>query len=219
MEPEIVFEDEDIIVCHKPGGMATETSRMAQQDMVSWLKNRRAARNEESYVGVVHRLDQPVEGLLVFARHPKAAAALSRQLQNGVFHKRYYAVVSGARLPENGILEDYIIKDSAKRCACKVSASHPGARPARLSYRRIAEAGDRQLLDIELHTGRFHQIRLQLSDRQAPILGDTKYGGQPVEGGLCLCAYRLGFFHPSSGVPEEFEIVPGAGGFAMFFSK
>ena len=89
---EIIFEDNDIIVCHKPAGMATQTKRLGQQDMESFLKNYRASKKEEPYIGVVHRLDQPVEGVMVFAKNPKAATALSKQVQQRIIGKHYYAV-------------------------------------------------------------------------------------------------------------------------------
>jgi 23S rRNA pseudouridine1911/1915/1917 synthase len=216
MEPKIIYEDEDIIVCHKMPGVATQTSRITDADMVSLLRNYRAGKGEPPYVGVIHRLDQPVEGLLVFAKTEKAAAALSKGLQQGQFAKCYYAVVSGKELPSEDTLEDYLIKDTKGRRAVIAKANQPGAKLARLHYQKLATCDDLQLLDIRLETGRFHQIRAQLSARQAPIVGDAKYGGKETGEPLCLCSYRLEFSHPATGQKMEFQIKPQSEGFQRF---
>jgi 23S rRNA pseudouridine1911/1915/1917 synthase len=208
MKPEIVFEDREIIVCHKQPGIATQTNRVDVQDMESLLKNYRSEKGEKPYVAVIHRLDQPVEGLLVFAKTKTAAAALSKQVRQRQFTKHYYAVVSGRILPAEGSLEDYMARDAYHFCACGVEEEYPGAKFARLQYRKLASQGLRQLLDIKLETGRFHQIRFQFSSRQAPIVGDYKYGGEQTGEPLLLCAYSLEFRHPVTGQHMEFQIAP-----------
>lgn len=150
--PEIIFEDKDIIVCHKPAGMATQTKRLGQQDMESFLKNYRASKKEQPYIGVVHRLDQPVEGVMVFAKNPKAAAALSKQVQQRIIGKHYYAVCTKTvhtqlqpqeqteelSLGNTGTLTDYILTDKKNNISKVVSPEdankNPQAKRAVLDY-------------------------------------------------------------------------------------
>ena len=112
-EPEILFEDKDILICRKPAGVATQTKRLGQQDMESLLKNYRAKKGEPPYIGIVHRLDQPVEGVMVFAKNQQAAAHLSKQVQDRVIGKYYYAISVQEMDPyyAEGVLEDYLITD------------------------------------------------------------------------------------------------------------
>ena len=110
-EPEIIFEDSDILVCRKPAGIATQTKRLGQQDMESLLKNYRAKKGEPPYIGIVHRLDQPVEGLMVFAKNQKAAAYLSKQVQDRVIGKYYYAISANMPFEKTAVLEDYLLTD------------------------------------------------------------------------------------------------------------
>ena len=207
MNLNIIYEDGDLIVCHKPAGIATETKRVGQQDMVSLLKNYRAGKGEPPYVGMVHRLDQPVEGLLVFAKTPKAAANLTKQLSKGILNKKYYALVRGEVAPSSGDLEDFLWKDSGNvaRVVTGREKEFPQAKSATLSYTVsgetklknaqtsmsqpdctadiVSKAGETceipvSLLDIRIETGRFHQIRAQLAHAGYPILGDRKYGNE-----------------------------------------
>ena len=218
--------------------------------MVSELKNYLAAsqRSKSSsgsggrlpYLGLVHRLDQPVSGILVFAKTPKAAAELSRQAsgagtgklsgvkkENGVekgMEKEYRALVyveEGISLPEAGTereLTDWLKKEPGQNFSRVVSAGTPGAKRAGLSF-RVAETGNVpesrcSCLAIRLHTGRHHQIRVQLSHAGLPLLGDARYGSAQSREysarlgirSICLCACRLNFFHPVTGKQMEFEI-------------
>ena len=138
MQKNIVFEDEHIIVAYKPAGIATQTARLGQQDMVSELKNYLARKPEnkgkgEPYLGLVHRLDQPVCGILVFARTPKAAAALGRQIADKSMQKYYYAVIFGRPKQNAGSLEDYLYKDGKTNLSLIVRESFPEAKRAQLS--------------------------------------------------------------------------------------
>lgn len=220
---EIIFEDKDIIVCHKPAGMATQTKRLGQQDMESFLKNYRASKKEQPYIGVVHRLDQPVEGVMVFAKNPKAAAALSKQVQQRIIGKHYYAVCTKTvhaqlqpqeqteelLLGNTGTLTDYILTDKKNNISKVVSPEdankNPQAKRAVLDYEVIKQEQDKTLFDITLHTGRQHQIRLQLSNMGYPIIGDKKYGGIANDK-LMLCSYRIEFEHPINGTKMDFKI-------------
>lgn len=221
----IVYEDEQIIVAYKPAGIATQTSRIGQQDMVSELKNylaKKANNNKEPYLGLIHRLDQPVCGLLVFAKTKSAAAALSRQLETGELQKYYYAIVLGKPKNEADVLVDYIYKDGHTNKSFVVKESFPEAKKSILEYRIIKtlialeENTEATLLEIKLLTGRHHQIRVQLSNADMPILGDTKYGSSRSKDfsntsackNLALCAHKLRFKHPLTGKELTFERDP-----------
>lgn len=134
MEIRILFEDEQIIVCEKPAGVAVQTKRLGQADMESLLKNRRAGKGELPYIGVVHRLDQPVSGVMVFAKTKEAAAALSRQIASGLADKFYYAVTDGVPETGKGQFTDYLLRDGRTNTSAVVESSTPGAKRAELSY-------------------------------------------------------------------------------------
>lgn len=212
---DIVYEDKSVIVCHKKAGMAVQTARPGEMDMVSALKNYLARdRKGEPYVGVIHRLDQPVEGLVVFAKDKKAAAVLSQQVQSGgTMHKEYLARVYGKLNKDCGRLTDWMIKDSGNISRI-VSEGTAGAQKAELDYETLSVSQDTALLKIVLHSGRHHQIRLQLSSNAAPILGDTRYGTQESVAyarsigirRLCLIAKKLEFDHPVSAKRKSFEL-------------
>ncbi len=216
MDLEILYEDEDILVCYKPAGIATQTSKASEQDMVSLIRNYLVAKGQEPYVGVIHRLDQPVEGILVFGKNAAASAILSKELKEYSFAKHYLAIVTRESIPDEGVLEDYIVKDGKKSRAMIVDASNPRAKRAVLSYRKVGQVDNLCLLRVKLETGRFHQIRVQFASRTAPILGDVKYGGTKNEAGLCLCAYRLHFTHPVTEEAMGFTIRPKNASFDAF---
>lgn len=225
MRTEIVYEDQDILICHKPAGLAVQSARVGQPDAVSELKNHLAG----AYLGIVHRLDQPVEGLLVFAKNKKTAAALTRQLEEGTLNKQYCALVYGQPSRSSGELTDYLCKDG--NVARVVPEGTPGAKKAVLQYKmrtvpkgsedicptgESRTAGRTACLDVHIDTGRFHQIRCQLAHAGMPILGDQKYGtAESLEEsrrlGICqtaLCACQIRLQHPVTGRTVFYEINP-----------
>lgn len=222
-QPKIIYEDDIVIVCHKPAGLATQTRRLGQPDMESFLKNHVALAGNSTgkgvlpYIGIVHRLDQPVEGVMVFAKTPKAAADLSDQVRTHSFGKKYYALVQlpenvayftkASGLPESGTLEDWILFEKAKNTSAVVPEKTGGAKRGILDYQVLGQKNARALLDITLHTGRHHQIRVQLAHLGTPICGDRKYG-KAVSGSPALCSYHIDFEHPVDGRRMAFEIVP-----------
>lgn len=240
MQTQIVYEDEAVLVIRKPAGLATESASIGQKDVVSELKNYVAKKNpgKMPYLGIVHRLDQPVEGLLVFAKTKKAAEDLTTQLGKGTLKKEYLAVVCG-KVPENtGRLVDYLIKvngmavvkDAADAKTEKdvdaqaEKAADPQAKKAVLTYTKKAETEKFTLLAVQIETGRFHQIRAQLSHAGFPILGDEKYGSEESKElsrekkirFTALCAASLSFRHPVTGKTMAFTQTPQNPAFADF---
>ena len=178
----ILYEDADILVCVKPAGTASETRKSGEQDMVSLLRNYRHGRGEEPYAGLVHRLDQPVEGILVFGKHARSTSALSRQLARGGFSKIYLAVTEKAMPQQEGRLVDFLKKDSRSNTSFVAAQGEAQAKKAELLY-QVLETQARQervqnLVRIELLTGRHHQIRVQMAHLGTPLAGDLKYGRQ-----------------------------------------
>lgn len=212
----ILYEDEAVIVIHKESGEPVQSAQIGAADCVSMLKNHLAkaqtTQKGEPYLGVVHRLDQPVAGLLVFGKSEKAAAALSAQLNDKRMSKRYHAVVEGI-VPDEGPIRlvDMIYKDASKSKAAV--GERADAKKAELVYKveSVNHEDNTSILDIELITGRFHQIRAQLSHAGYPILGDGKYGSSRrhednIRGGIALTADRLEFVHPVSGRKSLYTI-------------
>lgn len=206
----IEYEDESVIVCRKPAGLPVQSARASQIDLESLLKNHTPS------VGVVHRLDQPVEGLLVFGKNKAATAALNRSLASGELKKDYLAVVHGAPEPPSGELSDHLRKDGKSRTALVVSENEPGAKSAVLRYRVRGKQGERSLVEIGLVTGRFHQIRAQMAHHGWPLLGDRRYGRPDGISNPALCAFRLSFPHPKSGKYMKFQVCPEGEAFAGF---
>lgn len=202
----IIYEDAHMIVCHKPSGVPVQSAGVGTMDLECACLNYL----QTTYIGIVQRLDQPVEGLMVLAKTRKAAGELNRQVQDGRMEKRYLALVDGHLEPSEGVFQDQMVKDGRSRMGRVVPPHTKGAKEARLRYRVLAERGGQSLLEIHLLTGRFHQIRVQLSSRGYPLVGDRKYGyqGEQKAAGLALCAYRLRLFHPDSQKEMCWEIRP-----------
>lgn len=221
----ILYEDKDLLVCVKPAGIAAQTKKCGEQDMVSLLRNYRYANREEPYIGLVHRLDQPVEGILVFGKHAGSTAALNRQLTQGSFSKVYLAVAEGTMPAAEGKLVDFLKKDGRANCSAVVGQDEPGAKKAELLYQVLeTDAGIqpvRNLVKIQLLTGRHHQIRVQMAHLGTPLAGDCKYGRQDKTAvqhpsGLGLCACELVFVHPVFQKNMKFETAPSQKVFQTF---
>lgn len=222
----ILYEDADILVCVKPAGTASDTRKSGEQDMVSLLRNYRHGRGEEPYAGLVHRLDQPVEGILVFGKHARSTSALSRQLARGGFSKIYLAVTEKAMPQQEGRLVDFLKKDSRSNTSFVAAQGEAQAKKAELLY-QVLETQARQervqnLVRIELLTGRHHQIRVQMAHLGTPLAGDLKYGRQETASrgtqaaGPALCACGLEFLHPASRKKMKFHICPSQPVFQKF---
>lgn len=217
----IIYEDKDILVCKKPAGLPTQTAKITAPDLVSELK-KYLAEKKESYLTVIHRLDQPVEGLLVFAKNKEAAKILSEQLKQNEMNKVYYAVAFNQPPVQEGMLEDYMIKDGSR--AKIVTADTPGAKRAVLHYRLVAMEKGRSLYEVRLETGRFHQIRAQMAHAGMPLLGDKKYADAAIQvysevhgiKNVALCAFKLKLIHPKSREEMLFVSNPSGSVFQEF---
>lgn len=200
----ILYEDNHIIVVYKFSGILSQSDSTKDLDMVSIVKRYLKDRYHKPgnvYLGLVHRLDRPVKGVMVFAKTSKAAARLSKQIRNGQMHKKYYAVVEGILKEKEGILENKIEKIDNK----KVLIDSQNGKEAKLKYKVIKEKDNLSLVDINLLTGRYHQIRIQFSSRNHPLYGDTLYGSK-YKGDLALISYSLSFIHPTTKEKMCFEI-------------
>jgi 23S rRNA pseudouridine1911/1915/1917 synthase len=198
--PSILFEDNHLLAIDKPAGLPTmgaPRGRVSAVELAKAYLKRKYDKPGNVYIGVVSRLDATVSGVLLLARTSKAAARLNEQFKSGTVEKTYWALVSGNPEPA-GELADYLLKDEAAERMRIVAAGRPGAKHAALHYRRIAAVADgAALLEIQLLTGRKHQIRVQLASRGWPILGDKKYGSSAdFPKGIALHSRRLVFEHP-----------------------
>ncbi|MDO4339158.1 MAG: RluA family pseudouridine synthase [Eubacteriales bacterium] len=232
-EDTIIYEDGQILVCHKPSGIAVQNAGFGVMDMECGLKNYLAKKKPggEIYLGIVHRLDQPVEGVLVFAKTPLAARELSRQMSKGEMCKKYLAVTEGKPEKEEGVLEDYLKKNGKTNTSFVVQPGTPGGKKARLFYRVLqktdisadgagAGAENRYLVEIILETGRHHQIRVQMAHAGMPLLGDRKYNAQEQKRmALGLCSCELSFVHPKTKKKMEFHVNPSGEAFEGFRIK
>ncbi len=207
----ILFEDNHIMVVVKPVGMVVQADRTGDLDVVSVLKEMRRTKEGKPgnvFLGLIHRLDRVVGGVMVFAKTSKAASRLAEQVRGRSMDKGYLAVVRGAGLP-GGTMEDYLWKDEATNTSKTVEASAPGAKAARLHYSVLAEDKGLSLVEIELETGRSHQIRVQFASRGWPLVGDVRYGKE--RGGTegpALWSHRLSFRHPVNKEVMVFEAGP-----------
>ena len=206
----IQYEDDALIVCVKEAGVATQTKNIGQRDMEIMLRTYRMQKGEPSYIGVVHRLDQPVSGLMVFAKTKEAAAHLSRQIASKAADKYYYAVTDGIPAKQSGKLTDYLLRDGRTNFSRVVPDNTQGAKRAELSYEVLEQKDGRALVRVLLGTGRHHQIRVQFAHAGTPLVGDCKYNFKEnirqTGEGLMLCSYKLAFVHPVTKKKLVFEM-------------
>lgn len=211
-KPEIVYEDEKKIIVFKPAGVLTQSGKSFDTDLVSQVLTYRRSKGEDTYAAVINRLDRPVSGLVLLAKTRQEAARLSALLQKDSLSKMYYAVLCGKPEEKEGTFVDYLRKDGKNNVSSVVDKETPGAKRAELQYEVLEEIELEDtmkltLVRIHLITGRHHQIRVQFSSRNMPLLGDSKYGGEKGRRALeilrnsgkrmlgryetALCAYSL----------------------------
>lgn len=202
MSVHILYEDNHLLVVEKPVNIPVQEDESGDKDLLTMLKEYLKERYQKPgnvYLGLVHRLDRPVGGVLVFAKTSKAASRLSDVLRKREMERTYIAVVRG-RLEVSGKLEHYLWKDGKKNKVHTVEATYPGAKKAVLDYSTRESKEGLSLLSITLHTGRSHQIRVQLAASDAPLYGDQKYGQHVNKPGqqIALWAHTLKFPHPTT---------------------
>ena len=208
----ILHEDNHIIVVLKPQNIACCPDESGDDNLLDCVKRYlKTTYNKagNAYAGLVHRLDRPTGGVMVFAKTSKAAARLSEQMRNGGFEKRYLAVLCGSPSKKRATLENYLRKNSVNNTVYVCTQTEEGAKFASLDYEIKEEKERLSLAEINLNTGRTHQIRVQFASINTPVYGDMRYGGEKaVRGKLALWAYSLRFKHPTTGEILKFMIEP-----------
>lgn len=213
MKIPILYEDNHLLIVEKPVNIPVQEDRTGNPDLLTILKDDIKVRFNKPgnvYLGLVHRLDRPVGGVMVFAKTSKAASRLSDMIRRQVIERKYYAVVHGVPKQKTGQLVHYLYKDQKNNKVTVTSSSHPKAKQAILDYEVIESIEGFSLLSVKLHTGRPHQIRVQLATIGHPIFGDQKYGKQKNEIGqqIALWAYLLELEHPVRKEPVEIISLP-----------
>jgi 23S rRNA pseudouridine1911/1915/1917 synthase len=205
---EVLYEDNHLLVVNKPAGIATMGVATNTASLLTQAKEyvkHKYQKPGNVYLGIVSRLDAPVTGIVLMARTSKAARRLTQQFRAQCVRKTYWAVIDSPLDPPAATCVDWLRHDERHRRVCISSSADPGAKQARLRYWTIQSLGTARLLEIELETGRKHQIRVQLAHRRRPILGDRKYGStREFPGGIALHARRLELEHPVRHCPLEF---------------
>lgn len=206
---EIVYEDNHIVVVNKAAGeivQGDKTGDTPLSEMVKQYLKEKYNKPGNVFCGVVHRIDRPVSGLVIFARTSKALERLNKILREGEIHKTYRAVVEGHPAQKEALLENWLVSDGRINKTFVTDSRNRDAKLSRLEYRTVEEGDRYSLLEINLLTGRKHQIRAQLSAIGHPLKGDLKYGARRSnrDGGISLQAFRIRFTHPVS--KEEIDL-------------
>ena len=213
MKIKIIYEDNHIIVVEKIPNVPTQEDETGDISMMSLIKEyikEKYNKPGNVYLGLVHRLDRPVGGVMVFAKTSKAASRLSDEVRKKIFKKEYLAVVDGKFEKEKGTLENYLYKDKKTNTSYVVNKDKKDAKYAKLDYEVIKYDKENNLsvLKINLHTGRHHQIRVQLSNIGHSIYGDQRYGKRGKNKQIALWAYKLTIEHPTKKEKMEFLDLP-----------
>ena len=209
----VIYEDNHILVVEKPPNIPSQSDKTNDIDMLTICKKyikEKYNKPGNVYLGLVHRLDRPVGGIMIFAKTSKAASRLSNQVREKIFKKKYLAVVDGKPENKTGILEDYLYKDERNNISKVVNKDKKNAKYAKLEYELIVydEVKNLSLLSINLYTGRHHQIRVQLSNFGHSIFGDQKYGTRGKGKQIALWAYELEIEHPITKEKMTFKDFP-----------
>lgn len=235
---DIAYEDQYIIAVHKRAGVATQTAKVYEKDIVSHVSSYMMEQNGNASIGLINRLDQPVEGIVLFGKNKKTTSVLSQMLTEGKITKHYYAAVylNKEDIEDSGKLVNYLLKDSKTNSSRIVDDKTTGAKRAVLEYKLFkvlnnnyseffaSEKSNIYLADIHLITGRHHQIRVQMSGAGMPLLGDVKYANEDIVRlskdmgikNVALCAYSLAFLHPVTKEAINIEITPNGEWYKLF---
>ncbi len=215
----VLYEDNHLLVVEKPYGVPSQADSSGDKDMLTLCKayiKQKYSKPGDVYLGLVHRLDRPTRGIMVFARTSKAAGRLSEQIKSGEFCKTYLAVLTSEPKEKKGVLWNWLYKDESEHIARIVSEDTAGAKKAGLEYEVLDLREGLSLVRVRLITGRFHQIRAQFANIGCAVYGDMKYGKRDVKDKLALFASGLSFPHPTKGERMEFEIKPSHYPFSLF---
>ena len=213
MKLNVIYEDNHIIVAEKPANIPSQGDKTGDIDMLTIIKQylkEKYNKPGDVYLGLVHRLDRPTGGIMVFAKTSKAASRLSEQIRNNEFHKEYLCIVDGKMEQDDGEFEDYLIKNERTNTSRIAKPSEKNAKQAILNYEVIkySEEINLSVLKINLQTGRHHQIRVQFASRNHSLYGDQKYGTRGKGKKLALWAYSLVFTHPTTKERLKFTLEP-----------
>ena len=204
---EVLYEDNHIIVVFKPCNILSQADNTGDIDMLTLIKTYLKEKYNKPgnvYLGLVHRLDRPVSGVMVFAKTSKAASRLSEQVRKHEINKHYLAIINGIISEKNGEFCDYLVRlDNGNT----VVTTKDKGKESILKYQVLNEKDNYSLVSINLITGRHHQIRVQFSSRGYPLVGDQRYGKQDNRQ-IALCSYRLSFIHPTTKEKLTFERYP-----------
>ena len=217
--PDILYEDNHVLVAIKPPNMLSQADHTGDLDILTLLKDyirQKYHKPGNVYLGLVQRLDRPVGGLMVFARTSKAAARLSAQMREHELGREYLCVVMSDSTPDTFTLTDYLLKDEIRNRVVVCEADEKGGKLAILHGRIIARRDGTSLCAVRLATGRSHQIRVQLSNIGAPLWGDNKYGGGIAGQQVALWGYRLRFSHPVTHEELTFHAMPSGGIWSVY---
>lgn len=209
----VIYEDNHLLVVEKPVNILSQGDDTNDKDMVNLLKQyikEKYNKPGNVFIGLVHRLDRPVGGVMVFAKTSKAASRLSDQIRNKTFKKTYRAVIHGTMDKEESILKDYLYKNKKTNMVSVVNKNHKEAKNAELSYKTLDTKNRLSLVEIDLKTGRPHQIRVQFSSRKHPLFGDQRYGQGVNKVGqqISLWSYKIEIQHPTTKEKMEFICEP-----------
>ena len=209
----VIYEDNHLLVVEKPVNILSQGDDTNDKDMVNLLKNyvkEKYNKPGNVFIGLVHRLDRPVGGVMVFAKTSKAASRLSEQVRNKSFKKTYRAVIHGNMNKNEDNLKDYLYKNKKTNMVSVVNKNHKEAKNAELDYKTLQSKNNFSLVEIDLKTGRPHQIRVQFSSRNHPLFGDQRYGQNLNKVGqqIALWSYKIEITHPTTKEPMEFICEP-----------
>lgn len=208
---EVLYEDNQIIVVRKPQNVPSQADETGDVDLLSMVKayvKEKYNKAGEAYIGLVHRLDRPTGGVMVFARTSKAAARLGEQIANGDLEKTYFTVLDGQLKDSHGVLVNYLKKDERQNKVSIVPQSVEGAKRAELEYYVLERRDNKSLVQVKLKTGRGHQIRVQFANLKCPVYGDQKYGTDMPKVNLNLYAVELKLIHPTTKQKMTFRCFP-----------
>lgn len=207
----ILYEDNHLLVAVKPQNILSQGDKTQDKDFLTMLKEylkEKTGKTGNVYLGLVHRLDRPTGGVMVFAKTSKCAERLAKQMIDKKFEKRYLAVTDVPVAIKMQRLENYLKKDGKTNIVKVCPMSEKDAKKAVTVYKEISSNANHSLLDVQIETGRSHQIRVQLANIKCPLFGDNKYGAKGKTENLALWAYKLCFFHPTKNTLMKFCAMP-----------